>query len=174
MKCVALMVEIVVTTSQDGMLGARIADARRNAKMANMVPVLIGVLKILFQKILVKQVAAHLVELVCLVDKFAKEDVRNVMRVHAKMLEAFLEKAMIFVHRLKTMDCVTKQMPPVVKSPVEIFAEKLVTNVSLIPYPLVETLEILNTTISVAPLQVLDFVIKTMVHVDPKYVENCA
>ena len=96
------------------------------------------------------------------------------MRVHAKMLEVFLEKAMIFVHRLKTMDCVTKQMPPVAKSPVEIFAEKLVTNVSLIPYPLVETLEILNTTISVAPLQVLDFVIKTMVHVDPKYVENCA
>jgi len=174
MKCVALMVEIVVTTSQDGMLGARIADARRNAKMAHMVPVLIGVLKILFQKILVKQLAAHLVELVCLVDKFAKEDVRNVMRVHAKMLEAFLEKAMIFVHRLKTMDCVTKQMPHVVKSPVEIFVEKPVTNVSLIPYPLVETLEILNTTISVAPLQVLDFVIKTMVHVDPKYVENCA
>ena len=37
--------------------------------MANMVPVLIGVLKILFQKILVMQLAAHLVELVCLVDK---------------------------------------------------------------------------------------------------------
>merc|ERR1712156_954070 len=72
MKCVALMVEIVVTTSQDGMLGARIADARRNAKMAHMVPVLIGVLKILFQKILVMQLAAHLAELVCLVDIFGK------------------------------------------------------------------------------------------------------
>merc|ERR1712156_522723 len=122
----------------------------------------------------VKQLAAHLVELVWLVDKFAKEDVRNVMGVHAKMLEASLEKTMIFVHRLKTMDCVTKQMPPVVKSPVEIFVEKPVKNVSLTPYPLVETLEILNTTISVVPLQVMDFVIKTMVHVDPKYVENCA
>ena len=96
------------------------------------------------------------------------------MMENAKMLEAFLETAMIFVQRLKTMDCVTKQMPHVVKSPVEIFAEKLVTNVSLTPYPLVETLEIPNTTTSVVPLQVLGFVIKTMVHVDPKYVENCA
>merc|ERR1712061_225802 len=129
-----------------------------------MVPVLIGVLKILFQKTLVTQLAAHLVELVCLVDKYAKEDVRNVMRVHAKMLDAFLEKALIFVHRLKTMDCVTRQMPHVVKSPVEIFVEKPVRNVSLIPYPLVETLETPNITISVVPLQVMDFVIKTMVH----------
>jgi len=101
MRCVASMVEIVVTTNPDGILGARTADAKKNAKMVHMAPALIGVLKILSHKILVNRMAAHLVESVCLVGKFAREDVRNVMMELVKMLEVFSEtKATLFVHKL--------------------------------------------------------------------------
>jgi len=77
-KGVALMVEIVVTINQDGTPDARkimaIAHARKNAMMV-MVKVLNGVIKMSSHRVLVTRVAAHLVESVCFVGKFAREDV---------------------------------------------------------------------------------------------------
>lgn len=78
-KGVALMVEIVVTINQDGTPDARkimaIAHARKSAKMVNLVPVLNGVIKMSSHRVLVTRVAAHLVESVWFVGKFAREDV---------------------------------------------------------------------------------------------------
>merc|ERR1712079_595038 len=77
-----MMVEIVVTTNKDGTLDAKktmvIVHARRNARMANMVQVLIGVMKMLWQRVLVMQLAAHLVEFQWLVGKVARGDAQIV------------------------------------------------------------------------------------------------
>jgi len=99
------MVEIVVTTSKDGTLDAKKTMAtvhvRRNAKMVNMVQVLIGVVKISFQRVLVMQLAAHLVEFRWLVGKVAREDVQNVIKMTVKILEQLWEiMEMIFVLKL--------------------------------------------------------------------------
>merc|ERR1712156_1275546 len=132
-----MMVEIVVTTSKDGTLDAKktmaIVHAWRNARMANMVQVLIGVMKMLSQRVLVMQLAAHLVEFQWLVGKVAREDAQNVIKMTVKILEQLWEiMEMIFVLKLLKVGFVTKTMMPVAKRPVEIFARNLVTNVNLI------------------------------------------
>merc|ERR1712223_179921 len=75
-----MMVEIVVTTNKDGTLDA---------------------MKILSQRVLVMQLAAHLVEFQWLVGKVAREDAQNVIKVIVKTLEQLWEiMEMIFVHKL--------------------------------------------------------------------------
>merc|ERR1712142_794000 len=104
-RSVAMMVVIVVTTNKDGTLDAKktmaIVHARKNARMANMVQVLIGVMKMLSQRVLVMQLAAHLVEFQWLVGKVVREDAQNVIKMTVKILEQLWEiMEMIFVLKL--------------------------------------------------------------------------
>jgi len=90
----ALMVEIVVTTKQDGTQDARktmvIVHAKKNAKMETLVPAPTFVVFKLLQVVVIIM-AVHLMEYKPLVDQFAKGYVTNVMLQPVKMLEPLWE-----------------------------------------------------------------------------------